>query len=206
MLPLFPLPAVVFPRTRLPLHIFEDRYKEMVGDALRDQTEFGIVLAKEEGLVNVGCTVVVEQVLKSYEDGRMDILTAGVRRFEIVRLDQEKSYLRGEVMFFDDNEPGPAPRDAQWKALEEYRHWLELGEPQPGGEAVLSDPQLSFQLAHALRDLDFLQQLLHNRSEQERLEMVAKFLHGYIPRQRQTARMRVLAPLNGHGPKPDTIV
>ena len=62
-IPLFPLPLVLFPRVLLPLHIFEERYKEMVGEAIRDKSEFGIVLAKEEGILNAGCTVVVDQVL-----------------------------------------------------------------------------------------------------------------------------------------------
>jgi Lon protease-like protein len=74
LLPLFPLQVVVFPRTQLPLHIFEERYKEMVAAAMRDNTEFGIVLAKEDGIVNAGCTVGVEKV--QYADSRMDILTA----------------------------------------------------------------------------------------------------------------------------------
>ena len=69
LIPLFPLHVVVFPRTRLPLHIFEDRYKEMVGQAIRDHTEFGIVLAQEDGMVNAGCTVLVEKVLRSTRMG-----------------------------------------------------------------------------------------------------------------------------------------
>ena len=77
LLPLFPLRVVVFPRTPLPLHIFEERYKEMVGEAIRESSEFGIVLAKDDGIVNAGCTVVVKEVLKTYADGRMDILTRG---------------------------------------------------------------------------------------------------------------------------------
>src|SRR3954468_8315482 len=94
LLPLFPLNVVVFPRTRLPLHIFEDRYKEMVGNALRDESEFGIVLAKDDGIVNAGCTVSIEKVLEMYPDGRMDILTAGKRRFEIATLNEERAYLQ----------------------------------------------------------------------------------------------------------------
>ena len=108
LLPLFPLRVVVFPRTPLPLHIFEERYKELIGEAIQGATEFGIVLAKDDGIVNAGCTVIVEKVVKNYADGRMDILTRGVRRFEIVGLNEDKSYLRGEVEFFDDDEPGPA--------------------------------------------------------------------------------------------------
>src|SRR5438045_5795008 len=93
LLPLFPLSLVVFPRTRLPLHIFEERYKEMVGDAIRDESEFGIVLARDGGILNAGCTVKVSKVLEMYADGRMDILTLGQRRFEIVSLNEEKDYL-----------------------------------------------------------------------------------------------------------------
>ena len=128
LLPLFPLRVVVFPRTPLPLHIFEERYKEMVGEAIRASSEFGIVLAKEDGIVNAGCTVKVEKVLKKYADGRMDILTRGSRRFEILGLNEDKSYLRGEVEFFDDDDPGPAPADLQEKALVQYRGVLETGE------------------------------------------------------------------------------
>src|SRR5271165_5447766 len=64
LLPLFPLNVVLFPRTPLPLHIFEERYKEMIGKAIRDQSEFGIVLAHENGIGNAGCTVTVEKLLQ----------------------------------------------------------------------------------------------------------------------------------------------
>ena len=74
LLPLFPLEVVLFPRTQFPLHIFEDRYKEMIGDAVRDNSEFGIVLTAEKGIVSTGCTAVVEEVTQRYPDGRLDIV------------------------------------------------------------------------------------------------------------------------------------
>ena len=80
LVPLFPLQIVVFPRTRLPLHIFEERYNEMVGDAIRDGSEFGIVLAKDDGVVNAGCAVRVEKVLQMFPDGRMDVVVEGSRK------------------------------------------------------------------------------------------------------------------------------
>ncbi|MEX2261729.1 MAG: LON peptidase substrate-binding domain-containing protein [Bryobacteraceae bacterium] len=205
LLPLFPLPVVVFPRTTLPLHIFEDRYKEMVGEAIASKTEFGMVLARDESIVNMGCTVVVENVLKRYPDGRMDVVTGGRRRFEIIALNQEKPYLRGEVEFFDDDEPGPAPPELRQMALVQYKGLLELGEPERHPAPQLADPQLSFQLTHGIGDLDFLQTLLSSRSEKERLKSLADFLVEYVPKQRQTAEMRRLAPLNGHGIKPPGI-
>jgi Lon protease-like protein len=199
LLPLFPLQVVVFPRTMLPLHIFEERYKEMVGEAIRDTSEFGVVLAKDEGILNAGCTVVVDKVLRSHPDGRMDILTRGIRRFEIVMLNQEKPYLRGEVAYFDDDEPDPAPNEVRDEALRLYQSWLDLQERSPVTEAMLGDAQLSFQLAQGIQDVDFLHFLLRTRSEALRLKKVAEFLSEYVPRQRLTAVMKKLAPLNGHG-------
>ncbi|HXM42012.1 MAG TPA: LON peptidase substrate-binding domain-containing protein [Bryobacteraceae bacterium] len=207
LLPLFPLHVVVFPRTHLPLHIFEDRYKEMVGNALRENSEFGIVLAKDEGIVNAGCTVIVEKVLKSYPDGKMDILTCGRRRFEVVMLDEEKDYLRGEVQFFDDDDAdAPAPLEAQHAALTQYKKLLEARVMQPPTpEPDLDDPQLSFQLAQGLPDLDFLNGLLRTRSEAQRLRELSEFLSHYVPQQRHIAHIRHVAPQNGFGGKPSGI-
>jgi Lon protease-like protein len=201
LLPLFPLQVVVFPRTQLPLHIFEERYKEMIGEAIRDKSEFGVVLAKEEGILNAGCTVVVDNVVKSHPDGRMDIMTRGIRRFEIVMLNQEKSYLRGEVAYFDDDESSPAPPEVRVEALRLYRSWKEFEEAGRSSEPILTDAQLSFQLAQGIEDLDFLHFLLRTRSETLRLKKVAEFLTEYVPRQRLVANIKKIAPLNGHGGK-----
>jgi Lon protease-like protein len=202
LIPLFPLHIVVFPRTRAPLHIFEERYKEMVEHVIRDDSEFGIVLAMQDGIVNAGCTVAVEKVLEMYPDGRMDIMTVGKRRFEVVGLNEEKSYLQGEVNFFDDDDFTSPPPDVRQEALERY----ETLDALPGGserdEPDLQDPQLSFQLAQALSDLDFLSGLLRQRSETARLKTLSAFLAEYVPKQRVIQRMKSLAPTNGHGAKP----
>ena len=205
LLPLFPLQVVVFPRTPLPLHIFEDRYKDMVGEAIRAHSEFGVVLSKDDGIVNAGCTVRVEEVTKRYDDGRMDVLTRGCRRFEVVGLNEEKAYLQGEVEFFDDDEPGPAALELQEKALVQYRDLLAAGEFQQAADPVVTDPQLSFQLAQAIEDLDFLHLLLRNRSESDRLKRLASYLANQVPKLRHTAKVKKLAPLNGHSSMPPGI-
>ena len=202
LLPLFPLHVVVFPRTPLPLHIFEERYKEMVGGAIRDSSEFGVVLAKEDGIVNAGCTVTVEKLLQMYPDGRMDVLTRGLRRFEIVSLNEEKDYLQAEVTFFDDEDSATPSQELRDRALSNYRTLVRLPGAQPRPEPNLEDPQLSFQLAHHLPDLDFLSALLRHRSETERLKQLNQYLALYIPRQRTVERMKELAPTNGHGGTP----
>ncbi len=202
LIPLFPLQLVVFPRTHLPLHIFEERYKEMVGDAIRDASEFGIVLAKEEGVLNAGCTVMVEKVLEMYPDGRMDILTCGQRRFEIVSLNEEKDYLQGDVEFFDDDDLAPVPAEVRDLALSNYRALSRLASVRGHSDPDLEDRQVSFQVAQAVPDLDFLSLILRDRSENGRLRQFNEYLAGYLPRQRAIERMKELAPKNGHGSKP----
>ncbi|HEX3743102.1 MAG TPA: LON peptidase substrate-binding domain-containing protein [Bryobacteraceae bacterium] len=202
LLPLFPLHVVVFPRTPLPLHVFEERYKEMVGGAMRDNSEFGVVLAKDGGIVNAGCTVTVEKLVQIYPDGRMDVLTRGQRRFEILSLNEEKDYLQAEVNFFDDEDPDAPTAELRLEALSQYQTLMQLPGANPQPDPNLEDRQLSFQLAHNLPDLDFLSALLRHRSENERLRQLNQYLAQYIPRQRTLERMKVLAPTNGHGGTP----
>jgi Lon protease-like protein len=202
LIPLFPLQVVVFPRTSLPLHIFEERYKEMVGEAIRANSEFGVVLARDEGILNAGCTVVVEKLLQMHPDGRMDILTRGQRRFEIASLNEEKSYLQAEVEFFDDDDFAPTPPDVRNQALSSFEELSAVADSAERGEPDLKDPQLSFQLAQSLPDLDFLHGLLRHRSETGRLKQLNQYLAEYIPRQRTIQRVKHLAPTNGFGGKP----
>ena len=197
LLPLFPLPVVLLPRTTLPLHIFEDRYKELIGDVLPDHSEFGIVMAREKGIANAGCTAVIEKVLERYPDGRLDILTSGRHRFEILVLDEEKSYLRASVEFFDDDEPvGEMPAGVKKRALDAYQALRALDDSAP--DAELHDAQLSFQLAQTIEDADFRLRLLRLRSEPERLRQLVEFCESYIPRQRLIAGLKRVQPLNGH--------
>jgi Lon protease-like protein len=202
LIPLFPLQVVVFPRTVLPLHIFEERYKEMVGNAIRDSSEFGIVLAREDGIVNAGCTVVVEKLKQMYPDGRMDVLTRGRRRFEIESLNEEKDYLQAQVTFFDDDDFSPTPQDLRERVCAQYKTLSQLGTQQESEEPDWKDPQLSFQLAHVVPDLNFLSVLLRKRSETVRLTDLNEYLSQYIPRQRAIERIKTLAPTNGHGGRP----
>ena len=78
LLPLFPLDVVLFSGTPLPLHIFEPRYREMISECLDRKKSFGVVRAKEEGVVEIGCTAEIITVTKKYPDGRLDIVTGGM--------------------------------------------------------------------------------------------------------------------------------
>ena len=199
LLPLFPLQVVLLPGGQLPLHIFEDRYKEMIGEAIREREEFGVVLASEKGIVNAGCTATVDRVLQQYPDGRMDIVTLGRRRFEILLLNDERSFLRGAVEFFDDEADGPPPGDLIERAVAGYNRLQALGSNEPLEAAALSDPQLSFRLAQAVPDLAFRQTLLATRSEAERIRQMADFFPSYLLRQERVQHVKDVAPRNGHG-------
>ena len=196
LLPLFPLPLVLFPRTPLPLHIFEDRYRRMMADVMPERLEFGVALEQERGVFKIGCTAVVEKVLERYPDGRLDILAAGRRRFEILEVNQEQAYLRASVEFFDDEESGGAPASLERAGLETYRTLRELDDSLP--EPRLGDPQLSFQLAQGIGDLEFRVRMLSMRSESERLRTLVEYCQTYIPNRRVTAALQRVQPRNGH--------
>lgn len=200
MLPLFPLQLVAFPGVITPLHIFEERYREMVGEAETNQTEFGIVRAieraEEKGITNTGCTVTVESVVHRYPDGRFDVLTRGRRRFQIASLDNDKAYLRGEVEYFDDEQSELIPDDLVSRVLEAHGRLNEGATPPER-----NDRHLSFRLAESIDDLDFRSLLLQSRSELQRLRLFAEFVDGYISRRQYAAHMKTKAPTNGSGHK-----
>jgi len=103
-IPLFPLGLVLMPETPLPLHIFEERYKLMIGECLAENREFGIAYFHGTDIVSAGCTARILKVLKRYDDGRLDILTVGQRRFLIKEIVENKAYLEARVTYFDDDE------------------------------------------------------------------------------------------------------
>jgi Lon protease-like protein len=197
LIPLFPLDVVLFPGTPLPLHIFEPRYKEMIGECLVQNRTFGVVRAGEQGLADVGCTAEVVTVVKEYVDGRLDIVTEGRKRFELVRVDQERSFLRAEVLMLEDDPAMPSQEDTD-RARQLHSELLAMAGARQDLSAA--DPSaLSFYLAGSLPlDLDFKQKLLSLRSEPERLTLLISYLEQLIPKIHRAARAKEKAGGNGH--------
>jgi len=196
LLALFPLDVVLFPGVPLPLHIFEPRYKEMINECLEQKKPFGMVRANKEALAEVGCTAVILSVVKKYEDGRLDISTEGKQRFEIIQLNQERSFLQGEVVFFDD-EPGTVADADRQTAMQLHEQLFTILGQQT--EIEQKRPSVSFQLAHELPvDLDFKQALLEMKSESERVETLIEYYKATIPKVERTLRVREKASGNGH--------
>jgi len=208
LLPLFPLEIVLFPEEPLPLHIFEDRYKLMIGECLEAKTagpsqqEFGIVCAKGQELNTVGCAARIVNVTRKYDDGRLDIFTVGTRRFEILYTNEEKAYLRGGVDFFDDDpSEDVASDDEAQTAIELFRQAIQRLRKSADVPVHFSRPYryLSFRIAAPLPlELDFKQQLLGIRQENERLRLVTRVAERLIVQLDVVEKARTKAGGNGN--------
>jgi Lon protease-like protein len=200
LLPLFPLELVLFPRAELPLHIFEPRYREMVGEAIEQESEFGVILADGGKLSSVGCTAAVEEVTKRFDDGRFNVAARGQRRFRALELNKEKEYLRAEVEFMQDLDDEPAPASEFMKAQELVSELVMELDLAVFMDVAGNERQASFAIAAPLPlGLAFKQQLLEQRNEKERMTTLVEHLGAFLKRSRVTGRMQKLAGTNGHG-------
>jgi len=189
LLPLFPLDLVLLPGVPLPLHVFESRYKEMIAECLDEKKPFGVVRASSEGVADIGCTAEIVEVTKRYDDGRMDILTRGVERFEVLHVHEDRPFLQAEFTVIDD-EPGHAPSEMVREAVRLHTEIVRLAGADADGPDEGAD-QLSFLLAGSLPlDLDFKQKLLATLSEPKRLQAVISYLEAVLPGLRRAAKAR----------------
>lgn len=197
LLPIFPLEVVLFPGAPLPLHIFEPRYKEMIAECLDEKKLFGMVRARENAVSEVGCSAVILNVIKRYDDGRLDISSEGRQRFAIVGLNHDRPFLQAEVTWFDDEEAAlPSDKDTE-TAIEMHEQLFHVLGQDP--EVDPGKTPVSFQLASQLPvDLDFKQALLEMKSESERIETLIEYYRATIPKVEKTLRARERASGNGH--------
>jgi Lon protease-like protein len=197
-IPLFPLEVVLFPEAALPLHIFEDRYREMVNECLAEKIAFGVVCAQREGLAVVGCMAEIIRVLEKYPDGRLDILCQGSRRFEIENLDNSRSFLQAEVDILED-EGMPASRAMREECLALHFEVLELMGGEKSHRSFDLEEPVAFRLAWASpTDLPFRIELLAMRSDAERTEKLTDFYRSMLPKLRRGVQASAVAGRNGH--------
>jgi Lon protease-like protein len=198
LIPLFPLDLVLLPGVPLPLHIFEPRYKEMIKECIEGTKEFGLIRSHGENLENIGCTAEIVQVLKTYPDGRIDILTEGKKRFEVLHLNQERSFLQGEIFFLDDDGQAASPTDIA-SAVRLHGQIMRLAGAEAQEDESANADQLAYRLAGSLPfDPDFQQALLEMNSEAERLRAVISFFERILPVLQRNAHAKQKAGGNGH--------
>ena len=172
---LFPLGIVLLPTERVPLHIFEPRYQELITECLESDGEFGLLYADEDGVREIGTLARVTEVLERFDDGRLNILVEGRERFRVEELTHGRSFMTAEVEPVDD-EPGDVEGETAARAAGSFRALAALA----GAETEHTDEQssqLSFELAAQVElPHEAKQQLVELREEQARLELVAELL------------------------------
>ena len=172
---LFPLGIVLLPSEQVPLHIFEERYKELIAECLADEQEFGLVYADAQGIREIGTRAAVVDVLARLEDGRMNVVVEGRERFRLLELTSGRAFHTGEVEPYLDRDD-PAEAEAVERALAQFNKLKEL----TGSEVEVPDAgaaQLSFELAARVELApEAKQALLQESSERVRVEQVGELL------------------------------
>ena len=202
-IPLFPLNVVLLPGAILPLHIFEPRYRKMVRHCIDEKSEFGVLLALPKGIVRVGCTACVTEVVKRYNDGRMDIVTVGRSPFRITQLLNSEAYandelLEGDVDLLDDRElRADARTQNELTRLYEVCHTL-IFDDYPRNIECEGTESLSFVVANTLPlDLLWKQQILELRSEADRQQRLVAYLREWAPHLQKEEKARARAGGSG---------
>jgi len=193
---LFPLELVLLPTERVPLHIFEPRYKELIGECLRSGNEFGLVLEDERGRREIGTRAVVVEVLQVFDDGRMNVVVEGHDRFRLRELTSGRTFLTGDVEPVDDEEDEAPTADSD-RALTLFRQLVEVA----GGDVEEPDGtsgSLSFEIASRIDfGIEPKQELLELRSEPARLKHLCELLERAVEAVQREREVRERAATNG---------
>jgi Lon protease-like protein len=208
-LPIFELPVVLLPGELLPLHIFEDRYKRMIGHCIDGGEPFGIVFRDADtGARRIGCEARVTEVTERFEDGRLNIVVTGERPFRVLDRFESPEYPAGEVEPIDVPlvDPGEPPQDAATTAREAFAELVRrVGGDEPPAEAL--EVLDSYGIAARVElPPETKQRLLELRSEPERMEVLAAALSALVETVARSREIAERAKLNGKvviGPAPD---
>jgi Lon protease-like protein len=194
--PLFPLGLVALPSELVPLHIFEERYKDMIARCLEEESEFGIVWMADDGLRPIGCACEVAEVLEQLPDGRINLVARGTRVFRIESRQDDLPYPAGTVEFLDDRDELLDPVAAS-TAHGAYADLVEQAtDKQP--EAGEIDAMTAYEMAATVEfGLDAKQGLLDLRSESARMKLVARLCRAAIKRLDFVDRAEARARSNG---------
>jgi Lon protease-like protein len=194
--PLFPLGLVALPTEYVPLHIFEERYKTMIGDCLDRDEEFGIVWLADDELKGIGCAVAVTRVLERFDDGRLNILCRGTRPFRLVEREEGLPYPSGTVEFLDDTDEPPDDATSE-RAHTAYAELVEQATDKRPDADELAAMDAYAMAATVDFGLDAKQGLLELRSENARLRLVDRLFRAAAKRLDFIERAQERARSNG---------
>lgn len=197
-LPLFPLDLVLYPNERLPLHIFEERYKDLTRYCLDHEVPFGIVRSEDGSLADVGTTARIDEIVNQYGDGRLDIVVYGEERFRLHEVHDEKSYYTADVTIVEDDPDGVDP-DLKERAITQHMKLLELAGRTVRPDLYKDVEHLSFVLAqNAVLDAEQKQDVLELTSEADRIRYLIDHFEELIPRVEQKSDVQRRIRSNGH--------
>jgi Lon protease-like protein len=194
--PLFPLGIVALPGELIPLHIFEDRYKTMMNECLRDEKEFGIVWLSDDGLRDNGCACAIDRVVERTEDGRMNLLTRGTRPFRVIERQSHLAYPAGVIEFLEDREE-PINAELAEKAHDAYAELVKRATDRDPEAEELADMDAYGMAATVDFGPNAKQGLLDLRSENARLRLVTRLFHAAVERLELIDRAQERARSNG---------
>ena len=198
---LFPLNLVVFPHTRIPLHIFEPRYKALIQECLERGLEFGINLVEDGHMHPIGCTASIVDVTQRYPDGRMDVVVEGKERFRLLELkSNEHPFAVGEVEVLLDDDV-PVDEALTTACLACYNTIVSLVYGPTGPTLVHEElgPRPSFEMAtKSGLSLEQKQELLEAPSEQVRLELLHKHLQELVPMMKRAESIQRIVQSDGY--------
>jgi Lon protease-like protein len=194
--PLFPLGLVALPTELVPLHIFEERYKTMIGRCLEEESEFGIVWMAEDGLRPIGCACEIAEVLERMEDGRINLIARGTRPFRIEARQDELPYPAGTVEFLEDRSE-ELDDDLAEEAHNAYADLVRQATDRTPDMDEIAEMS-AYQMAATVEfGLDAKQGLLDLRSEASRLRLVTRLFRAAIKRLDFVERAQARARSNG---------
>jgi Lon protease-like protein len=194
--PLFPLGLVALPSELIPLHIFEERYKTMIGRCLEEESEFGIVWMADDGLRPVGCACEIAEVLERMPDGRVNLIARGTRPFRIESRQEELPYPAGTVEFLEDRDE-TVDSEAAELAHAAYAELVRQATDRTPDPAEIGEMS-AYQMAATVEfGLDAKQGLLDLRSETARMKLVTRLFRAAVKRLDFVERAQARARSNG---------
>ena len=194
--PLFPLALVALPGELVPLHIFEERYKTMMGECLDAGSEFGIVWMADDGLQEIGCACTIERVLERMDDGRMNLLARGTRPFRVLERQAHLAYPAGVVQFVQDSADEPDAKLAG-DARAAYADLVKRATDREPADEELEEMGAYDMAATVDFGLEAKQGLLDLRSENARLKLVTRLFRAATKRLDFVDRAQARARSNG---------
>jgi Lon protease-like protein len=202
-LPIFPLGVVLLPKMTMTLHIFEERYKNMVNECMERNEPFGLVYFDGKQIHKVGCTAQIIEVLKHYEDGRMDIVIQGEQRFYMDQIDDSRAYLVSGIFYIGDMEESVSDEDEALfqkitdllKHLDRLSGLIEEDDRFDGVDLQ----RLSFIVPSAEGfSMEERQRFLEMTSTRERIEKGLRVLEKVITRVKINLEVQEIIGGNGH--------